>query len=138
MNSFALKRKGPEPIASRTCWNGSVRASRSGMMKAGLFETWPSALNSSGKGFFSRKRMRRSSTTSSASTTVSSFWPKGLRFIQRVSEGTTSCARTGSPSWNLRPGRSVIVTTLPPSSVTWPSAICGCGAKLASSPYRLS
>ena len=109
-------------------------ASRSGMMKAGLLETCARAANINGKGRFRRKRRRLSSTTSTASVTVASFWPKGLRRIQRVMLGTTSCARTGSPSWNFSPSRSVMVMVRPPSSATWPAAICGCGLKSASMP----
>jgi len=75
------------------------------------------------------KRIVRSLGAESSSTKVSSFWPIGLRFIQRFRLATQSAPRTGSPSWNFSPDRSVMVTVLPSSSVTAPSAICGVALK---------
>jgi hypothetical protein len=98
LNSSALKRNGPLPVASRICWNGSVRATRSGMTKQTGLVGLASPFTSIGKGRLRRKRRRRSSTASKLSVTVSSFWPVGLRFIQRRMEATQSAARTGSPS----------------------------------------
>jgi hypothetical protein len=108
------------------------------MMKQTGLVGLASPFTSMGKGRRSRKRRRRSSTASRLSVTDSSFWPVGLRFIQRRMDATQSAARTGSPSWNLRLGRSVIVTRRPSSSVWTPSAICGCARNSASRPNSVS
>ena len=54
LNSLATNRYGPAPTTSRICWNGSVLASRSGMMKGSGALMAPSAAVSMAKGRFSR------------------------------------------------------------------------------------
>ena len=74
MNSSGLKRNGPEPIVSVICLKASVAAIRSGMMKPAL-PIEARAVNSSGKGFFNRKRRRESSSADNSSVAASNFWP---------------------------------------------------------------
>jgi hypothetical protein len=69
-----------------------------------------------------------------SSVTARRFWPKASIFIQRSTLATASRARTGVPSWNFMPSRSVSFQVLPSFSMTWPSTICGCGEKLSSRP----
>ncbi len=70
------------------------------------------------KGCLSTSLMVRGSTTSTWSTVASS----GLRndpgkVMWRSSENFAASASNGSPSWNLTPGRSLMVTSLPSSDV---------------------
>ena len=65
-------------------------------------------------------------------------WPIVSRTIQRARLATTSLLSTGSPSWNLRPGRSLMVQTLLSGLTSWPSAICGFGVMVLSMPNSVS
>ena len=85
----------------------SVAAKRSGMI-AGMNEpTLPSAAGKSANGFFRRNWISRSEIALSSSVAPCKPAPKVSRFIQRLIEATASRARTGSPSWNFRPSRSL-------------------------------
>ena len=107
--SSCLKRNGPEPVVSVSCFFGSVCATRSGMMKGtgeiGCASVWIS----SGKARLKRKRMRRSLRADSSSRCAFSVCPIGATCIQRSRLATQSWARTGAPSWNSSPARSVMV-----------------------------
>lgn len=81
---------------------------RSGMMKHCEEFDLPSAAGSSGNGCLSRMRKRRSSITVISSVTRRTAWPKPSRTDQRAIDAMQSAARTGSPSWNVRPSRSAI------------------------------
>jgi hypothetical protein len=96
-------------FSTEICWNGSVLASRSGMMKQTLDEGLPIAASSPAKGCLSWMTSVLSSRAVIESIMVAANCPKLSRFDQRVIEATTSLARTGSPSWNLSPSRSAIV-----------------------------
>ncbi len=94
--------KGPEPIASFTCSNGSIIASFSRMMKAGragLARTW-----STGPNLFLKVRSKlRSPVAASDSACAIIAWPSVARFAQRITEAAASLAVTGEPSWNFIP-----------------------------------
>ena len=68
-----------------------------------------------------------SSAAPISSVAAISAWPKPSRAPQRLMLATQSRASTLVPSWNFSPWRSVMRQVLPSSSVTAPSAICGCG-----------
>ena len=125
--SSATKRNGPLPTISVICLNGSVLASRSGIITGdgvvGLLSAW----GSSGNGLFSRNWMVRSSGAESSSVAAISAPPNASRFAQRRMLATQSRAVTRSPSCQSNPGRSVSFHSLPSFSTTWPSSICGDG-----------
>ena len=50
----------------------------------------------------------------------------------------TASASIASPSWNLTPGRSLMVTVLPSSEVSLDSASCGTMLSLSSMSNSLS
>ena len=52
----------------------------------------------------------RSSCTPHSSTNLATVCPSVSRAAQRARLGAQSCARTGSPSWNFSPSRSLIST----------------------------
>ena len=56
----------------------------------------------------------------------------------RSSENLAASASNGSPSWNLTPGRSLIVTSLPSAEVSWHSASCGTMLSFSSMSNSLS
>ena len=49
-----------------------------------------------------------------------------------------AAASNGSPSWNITPGRSLIVTALPSAEVSWLSASCGTMFSFSSMSNSLS
>ena len=110
---------------SSICLYGSVFAIRSGMMKQTLAVGLPSPCASSGNGFFRRNTKLRSSMATSSFSDASMRCAKPSRFIQRWIDATQSAARTGEPSWNFRPSRRRKRQVRPPSSIAWPSTICG-------------
>ncbi len=90
-------------------------------------------------GFFSSSRTVEASATSTLSTAPSS----GLRnepcmVMCRSRLAFTASASMTSPSWNLTPGRSLIVTVLPSSEVSLDSASCGTMLSLSSMSNSLS
>ena len=56
----------------------------------------------------------------------------------RSKENFAASASSGSPSWNLTFGRSLIVTALPSSDVSWDSASCGTTLSFSSMSKSLS
>ncbi len=82
---------------------------RSGMMNGTFDEGFASASRVSGNGLFSFRRKVLSSTAVQDSVASASFWPSASRLDQRSIEAMTSAERTGAPSWNLSPSRSVKV-----------------------------
>ncbi len=100
---------GPEPVGSSTCLNASVAAMRSGMMNGTFDEGLPSASSTYGNGFLSLRLKVLSLTAVQDSVISPSFWPNTSRLAQRSIEAMQSADFTGSPSWNLRPSRSVNV-----------------------------
>jgi hypothetical protein len=99
--------KGPEPVASVIAVVAGVEAIRSGMMNSGLAVGRASASVTSAKGRDSFRRKPRSPVVSSVAVAASSARPTTSRCPQRRMEAMTSAARTGWPSWKLRPSRSV-------------------------------
>ena len=87
-----------------------------------------------GKGWLRRNTSVRSSGDSIASSRPARACPSGSRFIQRAMEAAQSRDSTLVPSWNISPSRRRMLQRLPSSSITWPSAICGCGVSVASMP----
>ena len=81
---------------------------RSGMMNGSFAAGLPSASISSGNGDFSVIFTVRSSCTPHWSTNFASVCPSVSRADQRARLAAQSCARTGSPSWNFSPSRSLI------------------------------
>ena len=63
-----------------------------------------------------------------------SIIPMGSRADQRAMLATASLARTGSPSWNFSPGRSVKVQVSPSSETLSLSTIWRCGMSFSSTP----
>ena len=114
--------------------NGSVLAIRSGMMKAMGVLLLPSASSILGKGLRSRQRTVRSSTPTSSCWIALIIKPIGSRALQRVRLATTSLLSTGSPSWNLRPGRSRKVQVRPSGDTSSASTIWRCGLSWLSMP----
>ena len=137
-HSFLENFIGPEPTYSVISLNGSVLAIRSGMISASGALPLPSANSIFGKGRFSLIRTVRSSTATISSIVALIRWPIVSRTIHRARLATTSLPRTGSPSWNFNPGRSVNVHSLKSGVTVWPSAICGFGTMLLSMPYSVS
>ena len=125
---------GPLPMYSVICWKGSVLAIRSGMMKAIGVLFLPSANSILGYGADSTHLTVRSSTATSSFCKALSISPMESRDVQRVRLVTTSLASTGSPSWNLRPGRSLKVQVRPSLETSSPSTICRCGSSLSLRP----
>ena len=56
----------------------------------------------------------------------------------RSSENFAASASNGSPSWNLTPGRSLMVTSLPSAEVSCDSASCGTMLSFSSMSNSLS
>ena len=56
------------------------------------------------------------------------------RFDQRVTLATQSLARTGSPSWNLSPSRSLKVQVSPSAATSSLSTICRFACSVLSMP----
>src|SRR5262249_48318227 len=81
------------------------------------------ARNIFGYGFFNTQRKVRSSTTASSFSIALIIWPMGSRAAHRLMLATASSARTGSPSWNLSPGRSRNVQTRPSADTSSASTI---------------
>ena len=133
-----MKRNGPLPTISVTWVNGSVRAMRSGMIAGMNSGVLASADGSSGNGFLRRNTSVRSSLATSSSVAAISAPPNASRLPQRSRLATQSRARTGSLSWNSRPGRRVRVQVLPSSPVVKPSSICGDGRYRLSCPNSVS
>jgi hypothetical protein len=100
---------GPEPVGSSMFLNASVFAMRSGMMNGTLDEGFPSASSTSGNGFFSLSVNVLSLTAVHEAVASPSFCPSASRFDQRSIDAMQSAERTGAPSWNLSPSRSVNV-----------------------------
>ena len=80
----------------------------------------PSAMGSSGKGRFRRKRMVRSSGAESSSVASIRTVPKGSRLAQRRMLATQSRASTFSPSWKQQalakrqvPAPAVVLDAVP-------------------------
>ncbi len=116
------------------CVNGSVLAIRSGMMKAMGVLVLPSARSIFGKGLRNRQRNVRSSTAASSCWIALIIRPMGSRAVQRARLATTSLESTGSPSWNLRPGRSRKVQVRPSVDTSSASTIWRCGLSWLSMP----
>jgi hypothetical protein len=89
---------GPEPTASVICWNGSVLASLSGMMKGGMLDTLASPSSNRPNGSFNLITNALSPSGLISSSTAFTAWPWPSRAIQRFSEATQSAPRTGLPS----------------------------------------
>ena len=100
---------GPEPIGSVMFVDASVLAMRSGMMNGTFDDGFASASSASGNGRFSFNVKVLSLTAFQESVTSASFCPSASRFAQRSIEAMQSAERTGWPSWNLSPSRSVNV-----------------------------
>lgn len=130
--------KGPEPTDSEICLNGSVSATRFGMMKGAT----PLCLESvsGSEPYFSLKTIWnvRSSTALYSETNSAYFWPTPSRAAHRFSEAMQSSAVTGLPSCHSNPSRRRIVATRPSSLILSDSAICGCGCSLASCANNVS
>ena len=94
----------------------------------------PSPYSIIGNGCLTRMVKVLSSVARHSSTTEASTCPKESRAAQRFRLATQSAARTGVPSWNESPSRSVIVQVRPSPDTLWPAAICGRATKFASSP----
>jgi hypothetical protein len=133
-NSSRTNLHGPEPVKSVICCIGSVRATRSGMMKQTCAWPLPSTSSSGGNGRVSLIWMVLSSAAVMPSTERIMICAAESRAAQRWIEATQSCARTGVPSWNLRPSRSLMRQVRLSSLTVWPSAICGFGRNCASTP----
>src|SRR6266699_1199896 len=101
--------KGPEPIGSVMLVDASVLAMRSGMMKGTLDEGFASASSARGKGFLSLSVKVLSSTAFHDSVDSAIFWPSASRFDHLSIDAMQSAERTGVPSWNFNPSRSVKV-----------------------------
>src|ERR1700732_967747 len=86
--------------------NGSVAAMRAGMMKHDGVPTFPSAIGNFEYGRLSLQRKVRASTATSSSWIALIIRPMLSRACQRARLRIPSFARTGSPSWNFRFGRS--------------------------------
>ncbi|MNT29467.1 hypothetical protein D3C72_1652070 [compost metagenome] len=104
------------------------------MMPAMLPDWRPSACRISGNGFLSWNWIVLSSSAVSDSVACIRERPIRSFLAQRWMLATASCARTGAPSWNFNPSRSVIFHSSPPFSLVWPAAICGLGRYCSSSP----
>src|SRR5262249_7735008 len=89
-------------------------------------------------GLFQHQRKVPSSTTASSFSIALIIWPMGSRAAHRLMLATASLARTGSPSWNLSPGRSRNVQTRPSADTSSASTIWRCTLRLASMPYSMS
>ena len=83
-------------------------------------------------------RKVRSSRAASSFSIALIIWPMGSRVAHRLMLATASSARTGSPSWNLSPGRSWNVQTRPSADTSSASTIWRCTLRLASMPYSMS
>ncbi len=81
---------------------------------------------------------RLSSSAFMATVMPAMVWPNGSFCDQRLSEATASAARTGVPSWNSSPSRSVIVQVRSSAETSARSAICGCGTRLLSMANSVS
>ena len=82
---------------------------RSGMMNGTFEDGLPSASSTYANGFLSLSRKVLSFTAVHDSVISPSFWPSTSRFAQRSIEAMQSAERTGWPSWNFSPSRSVKV-----------------------------
>ena len=82
---------------------------RSGMMNGTFDDGFASASSVSGNGFLSLSVKVLSLTAFHDSVASASFWPSASRFAQRSIDAMQSAERTGWPSWNLSPSRSVKV-----------------------------
>ena len=90
-------------------------------------------------GAFNTSLMVRGSTTSTWSTAASSGLRNEPGMVRwRSSENFAASASNGSPSWNLTPGRSLIVTSLPSAEVSCDSASCGTMLSFSSMSNSLS
>ena len=125
---------GPLPIYSEICLNGSVLAMRSGMMNAIGVLILPSASSIFGNGFLSTHFTVRSSTGTSSCWIALIKSPIWSRAAQRSRLAATSLASTGSPSWNLSPGRRRKVQVRPSEETSSASTICRCGCSSSSTP----
>src|SRR5450432_939135 len=101
--------KGPEPIGSVMLVDASVLAMRSGMMNGTFDDGFASASSASGNGRLSLRVNVLSLTAFHDSVTSAIFWPSASRFAHLSTDAMQSAERTGWPSWNLRPSRSVKV-----------------------------
>ncbi|TMG87441.1 MAG: hypothetical protein E6H74_01340 [Betaproteobacteria bacterium] len=86
-----------------------VLAMRSGMMKGTLDEGFASASSARGKGFLSLSVKVLSSMAFHDSVDSAIFCPSASRFDHLSIDAMQSAERTGVPSWNLSPSRSVKV-----------------------------
>jgi hypothetical protein len=86
------------------------------------------------KGRFSLMVKTRSLSSVMSATRASNSCPKASRRPQRLMEAMQSRPRTGVPSWNFSPSRSVKRHSRPSFSTTWPCAICGTGSKRSFMP----
>ena len=129
-----MKRNGPLPVMSVTCLNGSVIASRSGMIGQMFPAVLASASGSSGNGRIRRNTMLRSSGADTSAVAAISADPNASRTAQRRTLATQSRASTGVPSWNRSPSRSVSRHSNPSASTTCPATICGRATKDSSCP----
>ena len=70
--------------------------------------------------------------TRQSATVAAIFLPNAFRRAHRCRLTMASMARTGTPSWNRKPGRKRMRQSLPSGDVMCPSAICGLAAPFAS------
>ena len=136
--SSATNRNGPLPTISVICLNGSVFASRSGIISGFGVVGLPNACGSSGNGFFSLNWIVLSSGAESSSVAAISAPPNASRAAQRLMLATQSRANTLSPSCQTNPSRNVSVQSLPSFSTKWPASICGEEVNVPSWPYSVS
>src|SRR6185436_232671 len=117
--------KGPDPIGSVMFVDASVFAMRSGMMNGTFDDGFASASSASGNGRFNFRVNVLSLTGFHDSVTSASFWPSASRFDHRSIDAMQSAERTGWPSWNLSPSRSVNVYVSLSADSSYLSTICG-------------
>ena len=106
-HSLVAAMKGPEPLGSITGFEGSVSASRFGMIGSTLATGLLKASSMRPNGSVSTISNVFASTTRYSFSTLVMSWPVPSRTAQRLIEATQSSAVTGAPSWKARPSRSV-------------------------------
>jgi hypothetical protein len=92
--------------------DASVLAMRSGMMNGTLDDGFASASSVRGNGFLSLEREGLVVDGLHDSVTSAIFCPRASRFDHLSIDAMQSAERTGVPSWNLSPSRSVNVGQL--------------------------
>ena len=113
-------------MASVMFVDASVLAMRSGMMNGTFDDGFASASSTSGNGFLSLSVNVLSSMAFHDSVDSAIFCPSASRFDHRSIDAMQSAERTGAPSWNLSPSRSVNVYVNRSLLISYFSTICGC------------